>query len=111
MEGIVELSWRAYPGGALLALGLLVFARGAWSMATGLRRPLRERPAAYMAGFRMGIIGLAVAGIAGAWIWQQLWVLVLALVIGGEELCESSWALYVLRWGRRPRRAPRHGWA
>lgn len=101
MEAIVELSWRAYPGAAFLALGLAVFARGAWSMATGLRRPVPERPASYMAGFRMGIIGLAVAGIAGAWIWQQIWVLVLALVIGGEELCESSWALYVLRWGRR----------
>ena len=101
MESLVELSWRAYPGSALLALGLLVFARGAWGMATGLRRAIAERPAAYMAGFRIGIIGLAIAAVACAWIWQQAWVLVLALVIGGEELCESSWALYVLRWGRR----------
>lgn len=101
MESLVELSWRAYPGGALLALGLLVFARGAWGTATGFRRAIPERAAAYMAGFRMGIIGLAIAGVAGAWIWQQAWVLVLALIIGGEELCESSWALYVLRRGFR----------
>jgi hypothetical protein len=101
MEALVELSWRAYPGGALLALGLAVFVLGAWGMATGLRRPLAERPAAYMAGFRTGIIGLAIGGIAGAWVWQQLWVLVLALAIGGEELLESSIALYALRRGRR----------
>ena len=101
MEAIAELSWRAFPGGALLAFGLAVFARGVWGMATGLRRPLAERPSAYMAGFRTGIIGLAAAGIAGAWVWQQLWVLVLALAIGGEELLESSLALYALRWGRR----------
>jgi hypothetical protein len=103
MDALVELSWRAYPAVALLVAGLGLMARGVRDMTSGLRRPYR--PATYMAGFRAGVVGLAVAGIAGAWVWQQLWLLVLALAIGGEELLESSIALYALREGER-RAAP-----
>lgn len=103
MEALVDLSWRVYPGGALLAVGLAAFARGVATLVRGLHIPIRDRskPIVCVSGGRIAIVGLALAGIAGAWIWQQVWLLALSLAIGGEELLESSVILYVLRWGRR----------
>ncbi len=54
-----------------------------------------------VSGFRLAITGIAVAGVAGAWVRQQVWLLALSLAIGGEELLETSFVLYVLRWGQR----------
>ena len=47
------------------------------------------------------IIGLAVAGVAAAWLWQIDWILVLSLVIGGEELLESTLHIQALSMAER----------
>ena len=103
LDAFVELSWRAYPGGAMLALGIAAIVYG---VATGLRgwaAPAQDRgkPAVFVAGLRAAILGTALAGLAGAWIWQQVWLLALALIFGGEELVETSAVLFVLRRGQR----------
>ena len=59
----------------------------------------------FMRGFRMGVIGLALIATGAAWIWQLGWLLVLALVIGGEETLESSIDAWAVRRGMRLRRA------
>ena len=52
-------------------------------------------------GFRFFVLGIAVASLAAAWIWHLLWLLVLALAIGGEEMLEMSIVIYALRRGKR----------
>ena len=60
---------------------------------------------AWMMGFRITVIGLAVAALGLAWLTQQLWLAILALIIGGEETLESTLALAAMRSGNtlRPR--------
>jgi hypothetical protein len=60
-------------------------------------------------GFRVGIIGLALAGI-GVWLLtDQMWILVVSLAVGGEELLESSFIIATLRSDprRREQASPR----
>jgi hypothetical protein len=103
MDAFVELSWRAYPGAILLAVGLALHVLGWRGLLSSFRMSAwdGERPIVFLSGFRVGVIGAALATLAAAWIWQQLWLLLLALAIGGEELLETSVLLYTLRRGRR----------
>lgn len=55
----------------------------------------------WMIGFRLTIVGLAIAGVAAAWAWHSVFVLVLALLIGGGETFESSLDIFALKRGRR----------
>lgn len=110
MDALVDLSWRAYPAGAMMAAGALGFAFGVLTMIRSARIPYRDRskPVVWISGFRMAIVALAVAGVGAAWLSQQLWVLLIALAIGGEELLETSVILFVLRWGQREEARAKH---
>jgi len=91
MHALATLAWRAYPATGMIAWGLwfvlagLRRCRAAWPAAGGLMQP-----AAWMRGFRVAIVGLALAGVGAAWLWQIAWLLVAALLIGFGELLESS---------------------
>ena len=103
MDALVDLSWRAYPGGAVMALGIALelygFARlAAWRRISAFDG---EKPLVFVSGLRAVLVGMAIAGVGAAWVWQQLWVLLIALAIGGEELLETSFVLFVLRRGRK----------
>lgn len=101
LETVVELSWRGYPAALLAALGGVLILRGVrrgWGWSRH-RDPARNL--AFMRGFRLAIIGLALAGIAGAWAWHLGWLLVLALVIGVGELLESSLDVWAVSRGIR----------
>ena len=108
MDALVDLSWRAYPGGAIMAAGVAMLIWGLAGVARGERLPFidRTKPIVWVSGLRMVLVGMAIAAFGGAWIWQQLWLLILALVIGGEELVETSIVLFVLRWGQRQEAQP-----
>ena len=59
----------------------------------------------FVIGFRIAVIGITMAGVGVAWNWNILWLFVLSLAFGGEELVESTVHLYILRRGpRRPAR-------
>ena len=90
-----------------MAAGSALFAYGVAALVRGLRLSDwdRSKPIAAVGGGRIGVIGIALLGLGAAWLWQQLWLLVLALAFGGEELLESSVILYVLRRGQRIERA------
>ena len=109
MDAIVDLSWRAYPGGALMALGIMlaVYGIGRLSAWRGLSAFDGSKATVFVSGMRAVLVGCAIAGVGGAWVWQQLWVLLSSLAIGGEELLETSFVLYVLRRGDRMQRTPR----
>ena len=100
MDAIIELSWRAYPAALLIVLGVAGAVRSAVTHARRagqLRDPARAL--AIMRGFRIAIVSLAVAAIGVAWCWQLGWLFILALVIGGEELLESTVVITALANG------------
>jgi hypothetical protein len=102
MEMLIEVPWRVYPALALLLLGAGLAVLGIVQMVPLGRGSMKEpRPVvAAVRGIRRAVLGLALAGIGGAWLWQAGWLLALALVFGTEELFETSSALWALEKGR-----------
>jgi len=103
MDTLVALSWRAYPSWMLIVVGLAI---AIWRVRHGIiaaRREARDprRALALLQGFRGGIVGLALAGLGAAWCWQLGWLLGLSLIIGGEELLESTVVIAALRQSAR----------
>lgn len=105
MDAIIDLSWRMYPALALMAAGLALATLGTRHGVHGIALPVRDpsKILTIMTGFRLAVIGLAVAAIAAAWAWHILWLLVLALAIGGEETLESSIHIFALTKGKNLR--------
>ncbi len=104
METLIELPWRVYPISALIAVGIGLALWGLLMELNGLRGALRGESGkllTWIQGFRLSIIGLALAGLGAAWAWHLAWLLVLTLAIGGEEILESSIVIFALRRGRR----------
>jgi len=92
--------WRRVK--ATLGIGLAFW--GLLMELNGLRGALRGdsgKLLTWIQGFRLSIIGLALAGLGVAWAWHLDWLLVLSLAIGGEETLESSIVIFALRRGRR----------
>ena len=103
MDALVDLSWRAYPASLILAVGGAVLVWGLVTLfATAHIAPSdRGKPISLVTGIRLALVGGAIAALGASWLWQQLWLFILALAIGGEELLETSVVLYVLRRSRR----------
>ncbi len=104
METLIDLAWRVYPISALISLGIGLALWGLLMVLNGLRGALRGdsgKLLPWIQGFRLSIIGLALAGLGAAWAWHLIWLLVLSLAIGGEETLESSIVIFALRRGRR----------
>jgi hypothetical protein len=83
----------------LTTLGLALFV---WSLGWGTyttRQQERDpgKALALVQGFRVGIIGLSLAGIGAGWLWHSHWLLGLSLIIGGEELLESTVIITALK--------------
>ena len=103
MDALVDISWRAYAAMAIAALGFVASVRGVALLVEGWRRSVwdRDKNLIWVRGFRLSIVGLAVVALAAAWQWQQLWVLLIALAIGGEEALETSIVIFALRRSKR----------
>jgi hypothetical protein len=88
----VDAPWRAYPAAALALLGLALVVRGLWFGAAGRPGLVRQGRDAYawIRCFQVAVGGLALLGLAAAWVWQLSWLFVLALGVLGEELFETS---------------------
>ena len=100
---VVDAPWRTYPAAALALLGLALLLRGLWFGSAGSPGLLRQgRDAfAWIRCFQVAVGGLALVGVAAAWVWRQPWLLVVALGILGEELLETSRILIALKRSRR----------
>jgi hypothetical protein len=93
----------------LIAAGLALALREA---RRGVRaaRELRsdpERALAILLAFRRSVVGLALAGVGAAWTWDISWLLALSLIIGGQELLESTVMIRALKDSPRLRREER----
>jgi hypothetical protein len=108
VEAIFDLSWRLYPSVAMMLAGAAVAARGMRVEFHGHRMAVREpgKVLTIYRGFRLMMIGLAIASLGAAWNWQVAWLAILAIVIGGEETLESSLCVYGLTRGPELRLRP-----
>lgn len=107
---LVDASWRSYPATMLALLGIMLLGRGLWFGSMGCPGLLRQgRDAlAWIRDFQVAVMGLALVGVAAAWIWGLVWLLVVTLGILGEELLETSRILTALKRDRRhPTAVPR----
>ncbi len=102
MDAVVDLSWRIYPASLLMAAGLLTALAGWRRELDGIRRSFGDpqKNVTWARGFRRSMLGLALLGTGGAWLSEQLWLLVLTLAICGEELFESTLIIFALTRGR-----------
>ncbi len=103
---VVNAPWRVYPAVALALFGIALLGRGLWFGSAGSPGLLRQgrNAVAWIRSFQIAVVGLAVVGVAAAWVWRQPWLLVVALGIVGEELLEPSRILTALK--RHPSRPP-----
>jgi hypothetical protein len=89
----------------LFATGIAIACAAAWRGVTRARRAAADplRALEIMQGFRIAVLGLALAGLAAAWWWKLDALLGLTLIIAAEELLESTIGITALRAGlRRP---------
>jgi hypothetical protein len=102
MNEIAALSWRAYPAAALMAAGASVALRGLYrGLVHGPDKRAARRLLDGLGGFRLAVVGLSLLGVGAAWMWTVGWLLGLSLIIGGEELLESTVLIAALRNGLR----------
>lgn len=88
----------------LIPFGLAMFMVGVRRGAAGLRRYHRDPPRALalLRGFRISIVGLCLAGLGAGLFWDIGWLIGLSLIIGGEELLESTVVITAMTHPVRP---------
>ncbi len=108
MTHLLQLFHGPCAAALLLALGVIILVLGFGNGVRGARRCERDpmRALALMRGFRVGVIGFALALIGTSWLWHIGWLFGLALVIGGQELLESSVLIAALRYDVRRQGRP-----
>lgn len=102
MEALLLAPWRTMPALLLAAAGLVVFVRGVRAMGaarTQARDP--ERALLVARAFRVWIMGLCVVVLGVAWLAGLGWLAVIALIVLGEEMLETSVMVAALRDGAR----------
>jgi hypothetical protein len=102
MDALTGTSWQTYAASVLLAVGTPLLVAGLVIELNGIMRPLKDpaKVITWVRGFRLSMIGLALAGAGAGWLLDQTWLIVLSLAIGGEETLESSIMHFALTRGR-----------
>lgn len=104
MHGFTNINgtWELVAAGIAILYGLALVWRGLRGGPDGARGLLRRRidMLQRMEGFRLTVFGLVLVGVGAAVIWQEQWLLLLALGIGFVEILESSTLIAV--WKRAP---------
>jgi hypothetical protein len=104
LDMLAHLAWPLFLALPLLAAGAVLTVWGAKRGWRGLHGAVHGDSAQlvpFMQGFRAAVIGLALIGVAIAWVWQIPWLLVLSLATAGGETLETSLILFALRHGAR----------
>lgn len=91
---------------ASFVLGLALIAGGVARCDRQLRSHEHDpvRALGFARGLRRTLLGMSLAGLGIAVLFDLSWLLVLSLVFGGQEMCESSVIIAALRYdaAKRP---------
>jgi hypothetical protein len=108
MEELLEAMWPAVPAALCLAAGALL-------LTAGVRRRIRDHAVPPPSGnanalglvrsFRFVLTGGALVGVGIGLLADVSWLVVLSLIIGGQELLETSIMAAALRDEERRRAA------
>ena len=100
---LLDAHWRYPPAAILFAYGLMMLWRGLWGGPGGARGLIRRRTGGLgrIEGWRLSVLGLAVAGLGAAWLWESRVLLFLALGIGYCEVQEATLVINAWRLGDR----------
>jgi hypothetical protein len=102
MDTLLPVPWQTAAAWTFIAAGGPLLLLGGRIELDGITRPLRDpaKVITWVRGFRLSMIGLALAGSGAGWYFDQTWLLVLSLAIGCEETLESSIVHFALTRGR-----------
>jgi hypothetical protein len=91
----------------MIPAGLVLLVVGFRRGAAGMRRHRRDPPRALalLRGFRISVVGLCLAGVGAGLLWDVGWLVGLSLIIGGEELLESTVVITAMTHGLHARPA------
>lgn len=103
MDEVWRLSWRAWPATSMMAAGLVVALLGTWRQRHWLVLPASDgrKGSAMVRALRAVLAGGALAGVGASWLWQWPVAAFVAVVIGLEELWETSVVVGALDDARR----------
>ena len=99
---MLGLQWQTLAATLLIVGGSPLLLTGLLREWDGIRRPMHDpaKVLTWVRGFRLSMIGLALAGAGAGGLLDQTWLIVLSLAIGGEETLESSIMHFALTRGR-----------
>jgi len=102
MDGLFgELAWVQVVGAVVGLVGVALFWRGMLGGAGGERGLLRPSAGSLrrVEGWRLTVLGLAVAGVGAAGVWEERWLLFLAAGIGFVEVLEATMVIAAWKAG------------
>jgi hypothetical protein len=100
---LTETPSRYVPGAGVGLLGLIILANGLIGAHGMFRRGIGML--ARIEGWRVSVLGLAIAGLGIAWIWESKLFLFLSLGIGFTEIREASSVISAFKEEKRQRRS------
>jgi hypothetical protein len=108
VDTIIESTWRFYPAALVMALGALILVRGLRGEWRAFAMPARHdlKGVAIVRAMRLSILGICLLTFGAAWAGQVVWLAVLAAIIAGEEMWETSLMIDGLTNGKRLRLRP-----
>jgi hypothetical protein len=105
---VTETPWRYIPGAGVGLFGLMILVNGFIGEHGMFRRGIGML--ARIEGWRLSVLGLAIAGLGVAWIWESKLFLFLSLGIGFTEIREASSVITALKGEKRQHRYAPSDW-
>jgi len=109
MSALTSLPWLTIVSAPCIAAGVVLAARGVRLELASMRMGARDtsRPLAWIRGFRLAIAGVCVALAGLGLLLGAVWLVVLAAIIFGEEMLETSLCIFGMTRGSQLRLGPR----
>jgi hypothetical protein len=107
LASFLDLSWRTYPAAVIAAVGVVALGasiRVQKAARSDAMSPERV-PLALVSTIRLLLVGASLLAFGAGLLFERTWIMVLAAVIGAEELLETSIAASALKKGIRTQKS------
>src|ERR1700674_1936155 len=91
--------WHSIAGLSIALAGIAAFYGAVRLQVVSWKEPreVEKTPLVLVSAIRLAVLGACLFAFSAGWVLEQTWVMVLAAVIGGEELLETSVAASALK--------------